>query len=218
YQERSFLHLDEVTRRSLELTRTLRDGNREGSLLSVLDRTVTAMGARLLQEWLMAPLAERPAIEKRLDAVAELKDELSLRQDLRMNLKEAFDLQRLTARVSTGRASPRDLAAVAKTLSILPRIKAKITARRSPLLRELESSLELCVDLREALESALIDEPPPSSREGGIIRRGYDADLDELHAIARGGKEWIARFQADEIARTGIGSLKVGFNKVFGYY
>jgi DNA mismatch repair protein MutS len=218
YHERSYLHLDEVTRRSLELTRTLRDGGREGSLLEVLDRTVTAMGARLLQDWLMAPLAERTAIQTRLDAVAELKDELSLRQDLRSSLKEAFDLQRLTSRASTGRASPRDLAAIAQTLRVLPRIKAKITARRAGLLRDLESRLELCVDLREMLESSLVDEPPQNSREGGIIRRGYDAELDELHEIARGGKEWIAKFQADEIARTGIGSLKVGFNKVFGYY
>jgi DNA mismatch repair protein MutS len=218
YYQRSFLHLDEVTRRSLELTRTLRDGGREGSLLGVLDRTATAMGARLLQDWLMAPLAERTAIETRLDAVAELKDELSLRQDLRSSLKEAFDLQRLTSRASTGRASPRDLAAIAQTLKVLPRIKAKITARRAGLLRDLESRLELCVDLRQMLESGLVDEPPQNSREGGIIRRGYDAELDGLHDIARGGKEWIARFQADEIARTGIGSLKVGFNKVFGYY
>jgi DNA mismatch repair protein MutS len=218
YHRTEHLILDEVTRRSLELTRTLRDGGRDGSLLAVLDRTVTSMGARLLQEWLIAPLSQRPAIERRLDAVAELKDDMSLRQDLRVNLKDAFDLQRLTTRISTGRASPRDLAAVAKTLRILPRIKAKVTARRSALLRELESRLELCADLREALEAALVDEPPLSSQEGGIIRSGYDAGLDELHNIARGGKEWIARFQATEVARTGIGSLKVGFNKVFGYY
>jgi DNA mismatch repair protein MutS len=218
HQPRQFLLLDEATRRSLELTRTLREADRQGSLLSVLDRTVTAMGARLLQDWLMTPLAERAAIEKRLDAVAELKDEMRLRQDLRMELKEAFDLQRLASRVSTGRASPRDLSSIAKTLRILPRIKAKVTARPCPLLRELEAGLELCADLREALESALVDEPPLSSREGEIIRRGYDAELDELHNIVQGGKEWIARFQADEITRTGIGSLKVGFNKVFGYY
>src|SRR6516165_7552903 len=129
YRQDRFLFLDEVTRRSLELTRTLRDGERQGSLLSVLDRTVTPMGARLLQEWVLAPLAERAAIEARLDAVAELKEEHSLRQELRASLDETFDLQRLTARISTGRASPRDLAAVATTLGFLPRIKAKVTAR-----------------------------------------------------------------------------------------
>jgi len=218
YRQDHYLFLDEVTRRSLELTRTLREGSRDGSLLSVLDRTVTSMGARLLQEWLLAPLAGRQSIENRLDAVAELLGEHQLRQELRDNLKESFDLQRLTARVSTSRASPRDLSAITRTLRLLPRIKAKITARKAGLLAELESRLELCPDLRELLDKALVDDPPLSPREGGIIRRGYDAELDELHGIAKGGKDWIARFQADEIARTGISSLKVGFNKVFGYY
>src|SRR5207249_8579509 len=138
--------------------------------------------------------------------------------ELRESLGDAFDLPRLTARVSTGRASPRDLAAIGRTLRLLPRIKAKVTARRAVLLRDLESRLELCPDLREALDAALVDDPPLSPREGGIIRRGYDSELDELHAIAKGGKEWITRFQAEEITRTGIPSLKVGFNKVFGYY
>jgi DNA mismatch repair protein MutS len=218
YRQHSFLFLDEVTRRSLELTRTLREGERSGSLLAVLDRTVTPMGARLLQEWIVTPLAERSAIEARLDAVGEFGGEHALRQDLRGGLGEAFDLPRLTARISTGRAGPRDLAAVGRTLRLLPRIKAKVTARRAPLLRDLESRLELCPDLRELLDAALVDEPPLSPREGGVIRRGYDTALDELHAIASGGKDWIARFQAQEIRRTAIPSLKVGFNKVFGYY
>jgi DNA mismatch repair protein MutS len=218
FRQECFLLLDEVTRRSLELTRTLRDGERDGSLLAALDRTVTPMGARLLQEWLVAPLTDRGAIEARLDAVAELLGEHDLRREVRDRLGEASDLQRLTARVSTGRASPRDLAAVGATLRLLPKIKAKVTARRSALLSELESRLELCPDLREVLDAALVDEPPLSPREGGIIRNGYDIELDDLHRIAHGGKEWIARFQAQEITRTGIPSLKVGFNQVFGYY
>jgi DNA mismatch repair protein MutS len=218
YRHSHFLLIDEVTRRSLELTRTLRDGERDGSLLAFLDRTVTSMGARLLQEWLVSPLGERAPLEARLDAVAELKEDHNLRQELRAGLGDAGDLQRLTARVSTGRASPRDLSAVARTLRLLPRLKAKITARRAALLRDLETRLELCVELREALDAALVDDPPLTAREGGIIRRGYDAGLDELHAIARGGKEWIANFQAQEITRTGINSLKIGFNQVFGYY
>jgi DNA mismatch repair protein MutS len=218
YAGNRFLFLDEVTRRSLELTRTLRDNSREGSLLSVLDRTVTAMGARLLQEWLLSPLADRAPIEARHLAVAELLDDHSLRQDVRAALSDSFDLQRLTARVSTGRASPRDLAAVSRTLALLPRLKAKLTARRAPLLVELEKRIELCPDLREQLDSALVDDPPQSAKEGGVIRRGYDADLDGWHDMATGGKEWIARFQADEIRRTGIPSLKVGYNQVYGYY
>jgi DNA mismatch repair protein MutS len=218
YAEHRFLFLDEVTRRALELTRTLRENARTGSLLSVLDRTVTPMGARLLQEWLLAPLAERGGITARLDAVAELLDEHGLRQELRAGLGEAFDLQRLTARVSTGRASPRDLRSVGQTLGLLPRLKGRVAGRQAPLLRDLESRLELCPELREELEAALVDDPPLSPREGGVIRRGYDPDLDELHGVASSGKEWIARFQADEIRRTGIPSLKVGFNQVFGYY
>ncbi len=212
------LQLDEVTRRSLELTRTLRDANREGSLLAALDRTVTTMGARLLQEWLLGPLADRPAIEARLDAVEELTRDAGLRDDLRKSLEQTHDLQRLTSRVSTGRASPRDLAGIGRTLAFLPHLKAKITHRKSHLLNSLEGQLELCPDLRTLLDAGLVDEPPLSPREGGLIRPGYDATLDDIREIARGGKEWIARFQAQEITRTGIGSLKVGFNKVFGYY
>jgi DNA mismatch repair protein MutS len=218
YRQSHHLFIDDVTRRSLELIRTLRDGSRDGSLLAVLDRTVTAMGARLLQEWLLAPLANHQGIEARLDAVAELTEEHGLRADLRVSLRDGFDLQRLTTRAGTGRASPRDLAAIARTLRLLPRIKAKISARRAELLRDLEGRLELCPDLREKLDAALVDAPPLSPREGGVIRAGYDSQLDELHAIAKGGKEWIARFQAAEITRTGINSLKVGFNRVFGYY
>jgi DNA mismatch repair protein MutS len=218
YAAGKVLRLDDVTRRSLELTRTLREGQPEGSLLSAIDRTVSAMGSRLLQQWLLAPLADRVLIEARLDAVAELAQQTALRQELRDSLAAVHDLQRLTARLSTGRATPRDLGAIARTLRLLPQVKARITARRSALLQELEKDLELCPDIRAALDAALVDELPLTARESGIIRQGFDAGLDELRHIARGGKEWIARFQAQEIARTGIGSLKVGFNKVFGYY
>ncbi len=218
YRQTRHLVLDEVTRRSLELTRTLREGERAGSLLSVIDRTVTPMGARLLQEWILTPLAERRPIEERQDAVAELLAEHALRGDLRDVLGAATDLPRLTARVSTGRATPRDLAGVARTLRLLPRIKAKVTARQAGLLRDLEARLDLCPDLREGLDAALVDDPPISPREGGLIKDGYNPELDELRATTRDGKDWIAHFQADEIRKTGIPSLKVGFNQVFGYY
>ena len=218
YRQERFLFLDEVTRRSLELTRGMREGGRDGSLLSVLDRTVTPMGTRLLQDWLTSPLAERGPIEGRLDAVGELVEDSDLRQDIRHLLHEVSDLQRLTARVSTGRASPRDLGAVARTLRQLPKFKAKVAARKTPLLRELDGRLELCPDLREALEGALVDDPPQNARDAGIIRRGYDAELDELHGLAHEGKDWMARFQAAEITRTGITSLKVGYNQNHGYF
>ncbi|HEX3871166.1 MAG TPA: DNA mismatch repair protein MutS, partial [Pirellulales bacterium] len=218
FRSEQFLTLDEVTRRSLELTRTLRDGGREGSLLSVLDRTVTPMGARLLHDSLLAPLAERPLIEARLDAVEELLKEHSLRGDLRALLTTAHDLQRLTTRVSTARANPKDLAAVARTLRLLPKFKARITGRKSALLAELEGKLELCPDLRESLDAALVDDPPYNAREGGVIREGYNTKLDEIRKLASEGKSWIARYQAQESTRAGIPSLKVGFNQVFGYY
>jgi DNA mismatch repair protein MutS len=218
YQPGEVLVLDSVTRRSLELVRTLREGRREGSLLHAIDRTATAMGARLLQDWLLTPLTNGPAIDARLEAVAELKANPGFRRQLRELLTKAHDLSRLTSRVTTGRASPRDLGAVARTLALLPALKAIMSARQAPLLQELESQIELCPDIRKTLESALIDEPPLSPKEGGFLRPGFHAELDCLRDLSRGGKEWIARFQATEIERTGIPNLKVGFNKVFGYY
>ena len=218
FRAEQFLTLDEVTRRSLELTRTLRDGNRDGSLLGAIDRTVTPMGARLLHDSLLAPLAKRDLIEDRLDAVEELLKEHSLRGDLRQLLAIAHDLQRLTTRVSTGRANPKDLAAVARTLRLLPKFKARITGRKSAVLAELEARLELCPDLRETLDTALVDDPPYNAKEGGVIREGYHGELDDLRKLASEGKSWIARYQAQESTRTGIPSLKVGFNQVFGYY
>lgn len=218
FRSDAVLTLDEVTRRSLELTRTLRENAREGSLLSLLDRTVTPMGARFLHDAILTPLAQRPAIEARLDAVEELLQDLALRDDLRQILTGVFDLQRLTARISTGRATPRDLASVARTLRSLPKLKARLSARRSALLQQLEQQLDLCADLREALDAALEDDPPLQPKEGGVIRPGYDPQLDEYRALMRDGKNWIASYQAKEITRTNIPSLKVGFNSVFGYY
>lgn len=212
------LVLDLVTRRSLELTATLREGERQGSLLHAIDRTVTTMGARLLKEWLLAPLLDRKRIEGRLDAVTELKEQASFRRDLRKLLEQVPDLPRLTTRASTGRATPRDLAAFAMALKQLPGIKASVAARRSTLLQELEVGLELCPDLREKLDGALVEAPPLNAREGGLVRHGHHAELDQLRDVSKGGKEWLTRFEADEVKRTGIPSLKVGFNKVFGYY
>lgn len=218
YRRGSNLLIDETTRRSLELTRTQREGRREGSLISVLDDTRTPMGARLLMDWLSNPLTDRRAIERRLDAVEELVQDARLTRDIRESLQEAYDLQRLAARVATLRASPRDLSALAKTLMLIPRLKARLADRRSDLLRTLEARLDLCAEVRVDIEACLTDEPPLSTTEGGIIREGYHPQLDELRDLARGGKRWIAEYQAQEIERTGIPSLKVGFNRVFGYY
>ena len=214
----ALLALDEVTRRSLELTRTLRDNQRDGSLLSVLDRTVTPMGARLLHDSVLAPLTDRPAIGARFDAVEELLKDHALRRAVREHLEACSDIQRLTTRVSTAKAGPRDLAAIARTLRKLPAVKAKLTGRRAPLLQELEARLELCPDIRELLDKAIEEDPPHIAKEGGVIRAGFSPELDELRALATDGKNWIARYQAQEITRTGIGSLKVGYNEIDGYY
>jgi DNA mismatch repair protein MutS len=218
YRPEGHLLLDEFTRRSLELTRTLREGTREGSLLSYLDRTVTPMGARLLQESLLAPLTDRAAIDARLDAVGDLVEAHALRQGLRDRLAQAADLHRQSARAGTGRASPRDLAAVARTLRLLPDMRAELGRCRASLLRELERHLDPCPELAGALDATLADDPPADPRAGGVIREGADGRLDELRAAARSGKEWLARFQAEEAARTGIPSLKIGYSQVSGYY
>jgi DNA mismatch repair protein MutS len=218
YRSGELLEIDEATRRSLEITRTIRTGSREGSLLAVIDKTVTPMGARLLADWVANPLTSPDSINDRLDAVAELVNENGLRELLREQLREVYDLERLLARVATGRASPRDLSFVGRTLAALPQLKAKLTARRSRLLNELENTLDLCPDVRAQLESALIEDCPLATKDGGIIRDAYSGDLDRLRGLAAGGKEWIARYQADQAQATGIANLKVAYNKVFGYY
>lgn len=218
YRRGSCLIIDEATRRSLELTQTLRQGQREGSLLAVIDETVTPMGARLLAEWLSNPLTDQAAIVRRLDAVEELAGDSLTRQSVRDFLSDCYDVQRLTARVATGRASPRDLVFLSRTLSMIPKLKAKLAGRSSQRLSELEQRLELCGEVRAEIDAAIADEPPLVITEGGVIRSGYHTQLDEYRDLARGGKEWMARFQAQESERTGIPNLKVGYNRVFGYY
>jgi len=218
YRVTNALEIDQASRRSLEITRTIREGRREGSLLAVLDQTITAMGSRLLAEWVANPLTDVAAIDARLDAVAELVADARLASDLRESLRRVYDLERLLARITTGRASPRDLSFLGRTLCVLPGIKAKLAARSAPLLAELESRIDLCGDLRAQLDAALADDCPLSSRDGGFIRDGFSPELDALRDLMRGGKQWIAAYQAKETERTGIPNLKVGFNKVFGYY
>jgi DNA mismatch repair protein MutS len=238
YRASGTLEIDESSRRSLEIARTLRDGRREGSLLWVLDRTVTAMGARLLAGWVAAPLCDAASIDARLNAVEELVGDESLCDELHEGLRRVYDVERLLARATTGRASPRDLSFLGRTLRSLPALKAKLSSRRtkvcgagvspaqaaetaapqSGLLNELEAAIDLCPELRATLESALADECPLVSRDGGFIRDGFSPELDALRELAHGGKQWIARYQAQETQRTGISTLKVGFNKVFGYY
>jgi DNA mismatch repair protein MutS len=218
YSSDERLAIDPATRRSLELLCTIRDGRREGSLIGTIDRTVTCLGARMLADWMAAPLTDVAAINARLDAVAELVHDSSVTSQVRECLKQIYDIQRLLARVTTGRASPRDLAFVGRTLACLPKVKAKLTGRSSGLLQQIERRLDLCADVRRPLEQALVDDCPLTTRDGGFIRDGYRADLDELRQLMAGGKQWMAEYQAAECKRTGIASIKVGFNSVFGYY
>jgi DNA mismatch repair protein MutS len=218
FQADSSLQIDAATWRSLEVTHTLRDGRRDGALLGVIDRTVTGAGARRLADWLRRPLTDIDAIASRQNAVAELVEHPSLGATLREELRGVYDLHRLVARATTGRASPRDLASVGRTLGALPRIKAKLAGRKSERLQRLEERIDLCGDLREQLTTALVDDCPMSPREGGFIREGYSADLDECRELMAGGKQWMAAYQAKIAADSDIPSIKVGFNKVFGYY
>lgn len=218
HRRSGFLQIDVATRRSLEITRTLRSGSREGSLLGVIDRCCTPMGSRLLADWIAAPLIDRPAIEDRLDSVQELAVDPVLRTDVRATLKETFDLTRLLARVATLRTGPRDLQHVARTLAGLPKLKSRLQGRSPRRLAWVETNLHLCPDLREQLEHALADECPVFAADGNFVREGYDRELDELRQLARGGKQWIAAYQKQQMDQTGIQNLKVGYNKVFGYY
>ena len=218
WRRQRFLIIDEATRRSLELTSTMRDGRREQSLLGVIDETKTPMGARLLADWLSNPLTDFEQITQRLDAVEELVQDVTLRDELRSTLKQIHDLQRLTSRVATGRCSPRDLSSLAATLSQLPAVKARLAARSAQRLQTLEERIDLCPEVRAEIDDSLIADPPAGLSDGGVIRPGFHGQLDELRELAKGGKQWIAAYQAKESERTGIPNLKIGFNRVFGYF
>ena len=210
--------IDDATRRSLELTRTMREGARQGTLLDVLDKTVTPMGARKLGDWIDHPLKDIIEIQRRHTAVSELLTDRSGRERLRDLLDQTYDLQRLTARLATGRCSPKDLISLAKTLSILPDLKTLLQSFSSPLIAEQTTNLRLCDEVCSRIITTLSEDPPLAVSDGGVIRTGYNAQLDEFRDLSTGGKQWIARYQADVAAKTGIPNLKVGYNKVFGYY
>jgi DNA mismatch repair protein MutS len=212
------LVLDRATRSCLELVRTQREGRREGTLLDTLDASVTPMGGRLLREWVLAPLVRVDAIRRRQDAVAELVESPSLREDVRELLRGVLDLERLSAKVSTARANARDLVGLATSLEIVPPLRAKLVGVAAELLGDLLAALDPLEDVTARIARTLVDSPPLPLREGGLIRAGVSAELDELRQIAGDGKSSMARFQAQEIERSGIQSLKIGFNSVFGYF
>ncbi len=212
------LFVDEATRTNLELERALSGGKRKGSLLGIVDRSVTAPGGRRVAEWLRYPLLDLAAIESRLDAVEELAGSSVLREDLAGALRPVADAERLLSRLVLGQGNARDLRALAGALLALPALAERLEAAKARLLRSAGARLRGLEVLAAELDRAVAEEPPATSKEGGLIRRGWSAELDEIAAIAEDGKGWIARLEAKEKERTGIGSLKVRFNKVFGYY
>jgi DNA mismatch repair protein MutS len=218
YRTGDFMFLDEATCSHLELFKTMRRGSFKGSLLHVLDRTNTAMGARLLKQWLTFPLLSLDSIRKRLGGVGCLKDDLLGRSDLRAELDGMNDMERLNGRIALGRANARDLSALKVSLRKVPVIKAMLIQSQSILLSEIAEQMDPLEDVVQQIEDAIAEDPPMSIKDGGIIREGYNADLDALISLSRDGKGWISRFAATEQKRSGIASLKVGFNRVFGYY
>ena len=216
------LPLDEMTRRNLELIEPLRSGVEGATLLEVLDRTLTPMGGRLLRRWLLAPLVDPDAITARLDAVQVLVDDGRGRARLREALDGVRDVERLAGRAALGRAAPREVGALRDSIRRLPDVAGALSGlegrERSSLLETIAQRLDLLTDLGEELSRALVEQPPAQLDDGDSFRTGYDAELDRLKDARDGGKQYIASLQARERERTGIGSLKVGFNKVFGYY
>jgi len=218
YQADNRVLMDKATQQSLEITQTMRARDREGSLLSVIDQTKTPMGARLLREWIISPLRASAEIKYRQTGVKELSENSPLRRELRDILGNIYDIERISTKISCGRANGRDLVSLKQSLSKLPALKEKVGFCMSDVLVSAEEQLDVLDEVRTLIGTAIVPDPPPTIKDGGLIREGYDAALDELKYISKNGKSWIANFQAEEIARTGINSLKVGYNKVFGYY
>ena len=217
YRASRFLMLDENTQANLELLRSF-DGGKRGSLLGILEPTRTAMGARELRKWILYPLLDEQEIRRRQETVEELVDDPEVRRKLRDGLHDVQDLERLSGRVASRTATPRDLAAVKHTLRALEVVRGELQPCRSDLLAELRSGLDPVPEVVELVERAVVDEPPATVRGGGFVRAGFDAELDTLASIRGNAKGWISELQHQERQRTGINSLKVRYNKVFGYY
>ena len=218
YRLGDYMFLDESTIRNLELFKTVRRQSSAGSLLHILDKTVTPMGSRQLARWIGYPLLDLRQIRRRLAAVASLRDDRMVREEIQEELDGIHDIERLNGRISLRRANARDLVALKVSLLHLPRVKDLLAKSPSELLSEIAAGLDPLEDVARTIDEAIGDEPPISTKEGGIIREGYHPDLDRLISATRDGKAWIAELAAAEQKRTGISSLKIGYNRVFGYY
>lgn len=218
YNAAEHLVLDAATLRNLEITRNMRDGSKKGTVFSVLDFTQTAMGGRLLRKWLEYPLLQAQIIISRQDAITSLLENPLLRQSLHAALADIYDFERILTRIEVGTANARDLIALKNSLSSLPRIKEGLAGIADHLLKTTNAGIRIHQDVVSLIENAIVDTPPFSVREGGLIKEGYDFELDELRNIARDSKRWIQDLEMKEREATGIKSMKIGYNKVFGYY
>jgi DNA mismatch repair protein MutS len=218
YNPSEFMLLDSSTKRNLEITSTIQEGGTEGTLISILDKTSTAMGGRLFKKWISAPLRNIELIKNRHDGTEELLKEKQIRKKIINELTEIGDFERLISRICTGRATPREVAALKTSLKKIPSLKEYVSRFKSDILKKIKDDLNPLEALVDKIQIAIIDSPPASILEGGIIRSGFSPELDELRDIAINGKDWIAKLQKTERERTSIPSLKVSYNKVFGYY
>ncbi|MGN1267043.1 MAG: DNA mismatch repair protein MutS, partial [Dorea sp.] len=218
YATGKYMLLDSSTRRNLELCETLREKQKRGSLLWVLDKTKTAMGARTLRKYIEQPLIDKTTIVKRLDAVEELKDQAICREEIREYLSPVYDLERLVSKITYQSANPRDLTAFQSSLAMLPHIKCILGDMNSEMLKELDAELDTLDDLCFLIQNAIKEDPPIAMKEGGIIREGYNEEVDRLRRAKSDGKSWLAELETKEREKTGIKNLRIRYNKVFGYY
>ena len=220
YLPQNYMYLDSASRKNLELTETIRSGSKAGSLYSLLDQTKTSMGSRLLKEWLCYPLLDKTAIELRYDAVEELLQDLVSRAELAELLKDIYDIERLIGRITNGNANARDLIYLKESLQSIQNLKNILEQFSSPLLLACQDPkyTAVCQNICQNIDQALIENPPLQLKDGNIFRDGYNAELDELRKITRSGKDWLVKLEDQEKNRTGIKSLKIGYNSVFGYY
>ena len=218
YNTSKYMSLDINARRNLEITEKLRDKSKKGTLLWVLDKTSTSMGGRLLRRWLNDPLIDECHINRRLESVKELKEDIMLRGDIVDSLKKVYDIERLASKISYGSANGRDLISLKNSTAQIPGIKAVLSRAKSQMLKDLYTELDELQDIYEIIDKAIVDEPPISVKEGGLIKLGYDEEIDRLKTATTDGKNWVLKLEAEEREKTGIKGLKVGFNKVFGYF
>ena len=218
YQISKYMSLDINARRNLEITEKMRDKSKKGTLLWVLDKTSTSMGGRHLRRWLNDPLIDTLEINRRLEAVKELKENVMLRGDVIDNLKKVYDIERLAGKMAYGNANARDMITLKNSLARLPEVKSVLQTTESPMLKDIYDNLDELQDIYELIEKSIVDDPPMTVKDGGIIKLGYNEEVDKLKTATTEGKNWIIQLEADEKEKTGIKNLKVGFNKVFGYF